>query len=63
MTIENGVRVIAGTLVLVSTLLAFFVSNWWLLLTGFIGANLIQSAFTCFCPATKVLKKLGFTQS
>ncbi len=59
MTIENGVRVLAGTMILISVALVHFVSDWWLLFTAFIGLNLIQSAFTGFCPATAILRKLG----
>jgi hypothetical protein len=59
MKIENGVRVMAGTMVLISALLTAFVSMWWLLLTAFVGINLIQSAFTGICPAASILKKLG----
>jgi len=59
MTVENGVRVMAGTMVLLSVALVHFVSPWWLLLTAFIGLNLIQSALTGICPATTILRKLG----
>ncbi len=59
MTLENSIRVLAGSMVLVSLALAHWVSPWWLLLTAFVGVNLIQSAFTGFCPAEIVLKKLG----
>ncbi len=62
MTIENGVRVIAGTMILVSAALVYFVSPWWLLFTAFIGLSLIQSAFTGFCPPTLLLRKLGFKE-
>ncbi len=62
MRIENGVRVFAGIMTLISALLAAVVSKWWLLLTAFIGVNLIQSAFTGFCPAAKVMKKLGLKE-
>jgi len=62
MTIENGVRVIAGTMILVSAALVYFVSLWWLLFTAFIGLSLIQSAFTGFCPPTLLLRKLGFKE-
>ena len=58
MTIENGVRVMAGGMILISVALAHFVSPWWLLLTAFVGVNLIQSAFTGFCPACMLLRKL-----
>ncbi|MFA6293663.1 MAG: DUF2892 domain-containing protein [Victivallales bacterium] len=60
MTQENGIRVLAGTMVLVSLALGFFISQWWYLLTAFVGLNLIQSAFTGFCPPQKILAKLGF---
>lgn len=59
MTVENGVRVVAGSMVLVSAALAYFVSPWWLLLTAFVGVQLIQSAFTGFCPPAYLLRKLG----
>jgi hypothetical protein len=59
MTVENGVRLMAGTMILSSVLLVVFVSLWWLLLTTFVGLNLIQSVFTGFCPAANILRKLG----
>ncbi len=59
MTVENGVRIFAGTMALISVALIYFVSPWWLLFTAFIGLNLIQSAFTGFCPPAYVLRKLG----
>ena len=60
MKIDSFIRVLAGSMVLVSVALAHFVSPWWLLLTCFVGANLIQSAFTGFCPPSIVLRKLGW---
>ena len=45
--------------ILAGLLLAQFVSPWWLLLSAFAGLNMIQSAFTGFCPAAMVFKKLG----
>lgn len=62
MTTERAIRALAGTLVLVSVALAHFVSPWWLLLTCFVGLNLLQSAFTGFCPAETILRKLGVGQ-
>ena len=59
MKLENAIRVLAGTMVLTSLALAHWVSAYWLWLTVFVGVNLIQSAFTGFCPAEIVLKKLG----
>lgn len=63
MTIENAIRIMAGTLILASLALAHWVSPYWLFLTGFVGVNLIQSAFTHFCPAEIILKKLGVGKS
>ena len=59
MKTENAIRVLAGSMVLASLALAHWVNHWWLLLAAFVGANLIQSAFTGFCPAEIVLRKLG----
>ncbi len=63
MKTESFVRILAGTVTLVGTLLAWTVSPWWLLLTGFVGLNLIQSAFTGFCPPTLVLTRLGWVDA
>jgi Inner membrane protein YgaP-like, transmembrane domain len=59
MKLESCIRILAGTLVLVSVTLAHFVSPWWLLLAVFVGVNLIQSAVTGFCPAEMILRSLG----
>lgn len=59
MTVENGVRAMAGVMVLLSLGLAYFHSPNWLWLTAFVGVNLLQSAFTGFCPAEMILKRLG----
>ena len=61
MTIDKGVRTVAGLLVLVSVALTAFVSPYWILLAAFIGVNLIQSAFTGFCPAEMILKRVGLS--
>lgn len=58
--IESLIRLLAGTMTLLSVALVYFVSPWWLLFTCFVGANLIQSALTGFCPPTIVLTKLGW---
>ena len=63
MKTENFIRVLAGTMTLLSVALAHFVSPWWLLLACFVGLNLIQSAFTGFCPPTLVLRKLGWVDA
>lgn len=59
MNIDRAVMAFAGVVVLVSVALAYFVSPWWLLLTTFAGVNMFQAAFTGFCPAAIVFKKLG----
>lgn len=59
MNIDRFVLAFAGSVVLLSVALAHFVSPWWLLLTLFVGANLLQSAFTGFCPLAMVLRKAG----
>jgi hypothetical protein len=59
MQVENAVMAFAGLMVMASVALAWLVSPWFLLLTAFVGANLFQTAFTGFCPAAIVLKKLG----
>ncbi|MDO7867599.1 YgaP family membrane protein [Nocardioides jiangxiensis] len=59
MTVDRAVLVLAGTMTLVSALLVAVVSPWFLLLTCFVGANLLQSAFTGFCPAALVFRRLG----
>lgn len=63
MKTENLVRTLAGAMTLLSVALVYFVSPWWLLLTCFVGANLLQSAFTGFCPPTLVLRKLGWVDA
>ncbi len=59
MTIERGLRLAAGIVVLLSVSLAHWVSPYWLLLTAFAGANMLQSAFTNWCPMVWFLAKLG----
>lgn len=59
MTVERGVRLIAGVMVLLSIGLAHFISLYWLWLTAFVGLNLLQSAFTSWCPAISMLRGLG----
>ena len=59
MTIDRVVFAFSGSLVLLGLLLAWLVSSWWLLLPAFIGANMLQAAFTGFCPLARMLKHLG----
>lgn len=59
MTIDRAVMAFAGLVVLASLGLAQLLSPMWLLLTAFIGLNLIQASFTGFCPAAIIFKRLG----
>lgn len=59
MSIDRVVFAFAGTVILVSLLLGALVHVYWLFLTAFVGLNLLQSAFTGFCPLAMILKKLG----
>jgi hypothetical protein len=59
MNVERMLRMIAGAFVLISVLLAHYVSPYWLFFTGFVGLNLFQSAFTNWCPMMTFLKKFG----
>lgn len=59
MTTERWLRLIAGVFVMISTALAVFVDVRWLYLTGFVGLNLFQSAFTDWCPMKTLLERLG----
>ena len=59
MTVQRAVVAFAGTMVLVSLLLTRFVHPGFVWLTAFVGANLLQSAFTGFCPLAMILRKAG----
>ena len=59
MTVERGLRLMAGVVTLLSVALAYFVSYYWLWLTVFVGLNLLQSAFTNWCPAMNILQAMG----
>jgi hypothetical protein len=59
MTIDKAVLAFAGMVVLVSLGLSLWVSPWWLLLTAFVGFNLLQASFTGFCPLASVLRRFG----
>jgi len=59
MTLDRSVMLFAGIMVLVSVALTVWVSPLWMWFTVFIGANLIQSSFTGFCPAAIIFRKLG----
>ncbi len=60
---DSFIRVLAGVVVIASAALAHFVSEWWLLLTVLAGLNLIQSAFTGFCPPEILARKLGWVHN
>jgi hypothetical protein len=59
MTIDRVVFAVAGAMVLASLALAYLLHPYWLALTVFVGLNLLQAAFTGFCPLALILKKLG----
>ena len=59
MTVENAVRALAGSFVLISLALGWFVHPGFFLFTAFVGANLLQSAFTGICPAEWFFRKIG----
>ncbi len=59
MSIDRIVFAVAGSFILISLVLAHYHSELWLWVTAFVGANLVQSAFTGFCPMAMILKKLG----
>lgn len=59
MTVERYLRLIAGGFVLGTLLLGYFHSPYWFLFTGFVALNLIQSAFTNWCPMMTFLRRLG----
>jgi len=59
MSMEQYIRAIAGTFVLASVALGYFVSPYWYLFTVFVGVNLLQSAFTKWCLMEDILAKLG----
>jgi hypothetical protein len=59
MIMEHYIRAIAGTFILLSLFLGYLYSPWWHLFTAFIGANLLQSAFTKWCLMENILHKLG----
>lgn len=59
MNIDRFILAFAGAMILITLLLSRFHSVHWLWFTAFIGANLLQSSFTGFCPLAKILKPLG----
>lgn len=57
---DRIIRRFAGVFILLSVTLGWFVDRRWLLFTGFVGLNLLQSSFTSFCPLEKILARFGF---
>ena len=63
MTVERGLRLMAGAFILLSVALGYWLSPCWHLFTAFVGLNLFQSGLTNWCPAMFVLRKLGLRES
>jgi len=59
LTVERGLRLVAGLFVVLSVLLGVYVSPWFFAFTAFVGLNLFQSAFTNWCPMMTILRTLG----
>ncbi len=62
MNVDRAVLAFAGALLLLSLVLTWLVSAYWLLLAAFVGLNMLQAAFTGFCPAAIAFRKLGLKQ-
>lgn len=63
MTVDRYLHMFAGVFVVLSLALGYWVSPYWFLFTGFVGLNLLQSAFTNWCPMMTILRKLGVKES
>ena len=63
MTVNEALRAMAGVVILLSLALGYWVSPYWYLFTAFVGLNLLQSAFTKWCPAMAIFRKLGLRES
>jgi hypothetical protein len=63
MTVDRYLRMIAGVVVLLTLALGYWISPYWYLLTGFVGLNLFQSAFTNWCPMMTILRKSGVKEA
>jgi hypothetical protein len=59
MSVDRAVMAFAGIVILVSLALALLWSPYWLILTAFVGANLLQASLTGFCPAARIFKRFG----
>ena len=63
MTVERSLRLMAGTFILLSLALGYWVNPYWYLFTAFVGLNLFQSGLTNWCPAMWMLKKFGVPEA
>ena len=63
MTVERGLRLMAGAFILLSMGLGHWVNPYWYLFTAFVGLNLFQSGLSNWCPAMMILRKLGLRES
>jgi hypothetical protein len=59
MTVNEALRAMAGIMILLTLALGYWVHPYWYFFTAFVGFNLLQSAFTKWCPAMTIFKKLG----
>ena len=57
--IDRAVMAMAGTFIILSVVLSLTLSPWWLLMTLFVGANMLQASFTGFCPAAMIFRTFG----
>ena len=62
MTVNDALRAIAGFFVIVSVALGYYVHPGFFLFTAFVGANLLQSGFSCWCPMMWILRKAGLPE-
>jgi DUF2892 family protein len=63
MTVNEGLRMVAGIFILLSVALGVWVNPWFFAFTAFVGLNLLQSAFSHWCPMMTILKKAGLRQA
>ncbi len=63
MTIDRIIFAVAGSLVLLGVTLGLLVNPWFFVIPTFVGANMLQSAFTGFCPLAVILRKAGMPES
>ena len=63
MSMHYAIRLVAGSFVLISLALGYWVSPYWFLFTAFVGVNLIQSALTHWCLMEKILARLGLVKA